>query len=317
MSEHRKNLFGEQVIPKIANVVTFADEIKPSHESTWAYHGIVSVSKEHLAEALNRLQADRDEIGHQFEIGWKLLEKPGKNASPGKKEQLATKWLSRLVQEDDVWRFSVLGIDTSKMVMTRFGVGKGDQIANAYRRFYRANLKHHVGQLHRSHEGVNVIKTYHDEEGRLEADDWFSHHPQRVLQAEKETVCFLDSSVTFVNSCHRKETKHPKASHFVQLCDLLLGATRYVFEDVGSHLARDRVANQITPLLERLNSSQDYKNVNSKYKHVGRASLGFFPSHKLSEESLDDEFARGQSSFFRDRAMLQHRRVTGQESLFD
>ncbi len=221
------------------------------------------------------------------------------------------------MQEVDVWRFSVLGIDTSKMVMTHFGVGKGAQIANAYRRFYRANLKHHVGQLHRSQEGVNVIKTYHDEEGRLEADDWFSHHPQKFLQAERESVRFVDTSVTFVNSCHRKEIKHPQASHFIQLCDLLLGATRYVFEDVGSHLARDRVVNQITPLLERLNSSQQYKNVNSKYKLVDRASLGFFPSRKLTEESLDNEFARGQSSFFRDREMLQYRRVTGQDSLFD
>lgn len=313
--QKRLNLLGEQVHPNIARVVTFADEIKPSQHSTWAYFGIISVPHPMLEEALSRLHADRDTVGYPFEIGWGDIEKPGKHALPGKKEQLATKWLARLVDEHDIWRFSVLGIDTNMMVMTHFGDRRGDQIANSYRRFYRANLKQHVGQLHRSHEGVEIVKTFHDEEGRLENDDWFSWHPQAVVGA-KETVVFKEEAITFVNSCHNKEAKFKPVSHFIQLCDLLLGATRFVFEDIGSHAARDRAVKPIVPLLERLNSSKRFRNVNSSYNHVGRCSLGFFPSKRLEEDQLDNEFARGQSTFFRDREMVQQRRIAGQQGLF-
>lgn len=312
----RRNLFGEDIAPKIASVVTFADEIKPSQQSAWAYIGIVSVPLSSLKDALARLQSDRDEVGHQFEIGWSDIAKPGKNALPGRREQLATKWLTRLVNEHDVWKFSVLGIDTSKLVMTRFGESKGDQIANSYRRFYRANLKLHVGHLHKHHEGVEIVKTYHDEEGRLENDDWFSWHPQAIVSAQ-ETVVFKEPGVTFVNSCHEKEGKHKNASHFIQLCDLLLGATRYAFEDVGTNTARDRAAKPIIPLLERLNCSKRFRNPNSSFRHVGRCSLGFFPSRELEEHELDNEFARGQSTFFRDREMLQQKRFAKQERLID
>ena len=55
----RRNLFGEKVAPKLASVVTFADEIMPSQHSTWAYMGIVSVPLGNLKDALGRLQSDR------------------------------------------------------------------------------------------------------------------------------------------------------------------------------------------------------------------------------------------------------------------
>lgn len=312
VSEPGKNLLGEAIVDRVAKVVLFGDEIKPGEHSPWAYLGIVSVPLERLSEALSRLQCDRDDIGYQHEISWSDISKPGKNASPKEKEQLATRWLKRAVEEHDVWRFSVLGLDTSKMVMSHFGDRPGEQMTNAYRRFFRANLKLHVSTLHKGIDGVHVMKTYHDEEGNLENDPYFAWHPQKVVGA-RETVVFKED-VRFVNSCHVKEKSHPKASHFVQLCDLIIGATRYAFEDIGSNLARDRAVAPLTPLLERM-TSPNSGNTNSRYQHVGRVNLGFFPSQVLQEHELDDSFARSQSTFYRCRPMVQVERVSGQGKL--
>jgi hypothetical protein len=273
------------------------------------------VPKSELKKALLRLQADRDARGHQHEIGWADITKPGKNAKPGGKERLATLWLRRLVWEHDLWRFSVLGVDTSRLSMERFGERKGDQLANAYRRFYRSNLKLHVTTLHRGFDAVEIAKAYHDEEGRLEADDWFSWHPHAVI-GSRDTVTFRDPSVCFVNSCHVKEQTHPKASHFVQLCDLLVGSMRYIFEANNRNAARDRVAKELIPLAERLNCSRECRNPNSRYQHHGRATLSFFPSRQLEEGELDNEFLRSGSTFFRDRPLRLSEQISGQESLF-
>lgn len=297
----------------MTRVVTFADEIKPSGESPWAYLGVVSVPVGELGQALGRLLEDRDTAGYPSEIGWGDIRGSGKRI--GEKERLATSWLRRVAKEHELWRFSVMGIDTGKLRLSYFGEGKGEQLKNAYRRFYRSNLKLHVSAVHRGFDEVHVVKTYHDQEGRLERDEWFSWHPNAVVGTRK-TVRFIEDEVCFVNSCHEKEEKHPKASHFVQLCDLLIGATRYAFEGVGRNDARDRAAAPLVPLLERLNCSKRCANVNSSYRYVGRATLTFFPKIELKEEEMDDTFARGRSGFFRDRRMAHVEKVQGQSALF-
>ena len=315
MNSQRTDLFGENDPEKVYRVLTFADEIKPNPpHSHWAYLGIVSVAHENCNAAFERLWTDRQFVGYEFELGWSDIKPTGKKAKPSPKEELAVRWLDRLVNEHDFWRFSILGIDTERLNMSMFGDKRGDQIANAYRRFYRANLKNHVGQLHHEHEGVEIVKTYHDKEGRLEIDDWFSWHPQQVV-AERSTVMFREGAVTYVDSCHKKEPTHKKASHFIQLCDVLIGATRYLFEDYAPNDARDRVVQHIHPLVTRLNSSNHFLNKNSRYKHVGRASMAFFPSRPLTESELTDPFARSRSTFFRDRQMLQQIRSSGQQGL--
>lgn len=306
------NLLGEAVQDKVAKVVLFGDEIKPCPDSHWAYLGIVSVPLGKLKEGLTGLQSDRDEVGYQHEIGWSDIKKPGKNSKPTEKERLIVKWLTRVVNEHDVWRFSVIGIDTSKMVMSRFGDKPGEQFTNAYRRFFRANLAHHVSTLHRGQDGVQVVKSYHDEEGNLEADPYFRWYPHKVVGA-KATVVVPDE-IQFVNSCHNKEPKHKQACHFVQLCDVILGATRYVFEDYFPNEARDRAVKPLVPLFDRLSSGKS-GNVQSSYKHVGRIHLSFFPSKALEEHQLDDDFARAQSSFFQRRPMMQVIRTSGQMAL--
>jgi hypothetical protein len=299
---------------RVSRVVTFADEIKPSAESPWAYISVLSVPWEKVGGALERLMEDRLAAKYDYELKWKNLSKRQLHASPGATEQLARAWLTRLVNEHDLWRFSITGIDTSRLVMSQFGDKKGDQIANSYRRFYRATLKRHVSSLHWHSDVVVVERCYHDEEGRLETDEWFASHPIAIVGA-RDTVTFKEEQIRFVSSCHRKGGNHQKASHFIQLVDILGGAPRYVLEAVGRNHARDSVVQPFIPLLERINDPKRAGNVRSSYKHVGRASISYFPSREITEADLEDEFLRAQSSFYIGRELKLVQEQSGQIAL--
>lgn len=300
---------------RTTRVVTFADEIKPSDESPWAYITVLSVPWEEVNEALARLNLDRVEVNYDYELKWQGMRSRRLHAKPGAKEKLARAWLTRLVNEHDLWRFSITGIDTSRLVMSTFGEGKGEQITNSYRRFYRSTLKRHVSTLHHLSDEVIIERCFHDEEGRLEADAWFATHPIAVVGA-RDTVTFKEDQIRFVASCHKKEQKSPKASHFIQLVDVLGGASRYVLEAVGRNHARDYIVQPFTPLLERINDPKRVRNVKSSYRHVGRASISYFPSRELTEDDLEDEFLRAQSSFYIGRP-LKLIEVQSKQNAFD
>lgn len=256
-------------------------------------------------EALERLLRDRKEHDHpkspSGDIGWSDL------SNMGAKAEIARAWLNRVANEHDLWRFTILGIDTSKLVMSAFGDRLHDQRLNIYKRFYRSCLAFHVSSLSRRYDSVEVAKCYHDTEGRLEQDDWFSWHAPARITNEKANVNFRCQEVTFVHSDHRREQANPSASHFIQLCDVLAGASRYVLEAHSCNEARDYACAPYTPLMERINCPKRCLNVNSSYKHVGRASVSYFPSRQLEEHELDDPFQRGLSSFYQGRplALLQ------------
>lgn len=292
----------------------FADEIKPSEESSWAYITVISIPWERVGDAITRLNCDRETAKYDHELKWRGISDRKPNARKSQKEDLARAWLERLTHEHDLWRFSIVGFDTNRLVMSRFGEGKGEQLTNCYRRFYRSNLKRHISSLHRDQEEVVVERCYHDQEGRLEIDPWFSTHPIAVVGA-RESVTFKESQIRFVNSCHKKETSNSKASHFIQMADILGGATRYILEAVGRNNARDYIVEPLLPLLERLNDPKRAYNVNSSFKYVGRANISFFPSKELNEAELDDEFSRANSTFYIGRPLMLNKQKFGQSEM--
>jgi len=201
------------------------------------------------------------------------------------------------------------------LVLEAFGQGIGNQRANLYRRFYRANLSHHIASLSRANDEVEVLKTYHDKEGRLECDEWFKFHPNHRIAQERANVKFVCQEVTFVDSDHSREQTHCKASHFIQLCDVLAGATRYAIEAHNPSEARDKAIKPFLPLLERINDPKKCSNINSRYKHVGRANVSYFPSRRLEPDELENPFLRASSTFFKGRPLILQSRQGGQAEL--
>lgn len=300
-----EDLFGRDA-RSVSRIVTFADEIKPEADKPWAYVAIVSVPAARCKEALKRLLIDREAHDNPMspcgEIGWSDLAKMGARA------RIARAWLYRVTNEHDLWRFSILGIDTSQLVMTAFGQGLGHQRLNVYKRFYRSCLAYHVASLRGRYDSVEVVRCYHDTEGRLEQDDWFRWHAQARITEEKANVTFGCREVTFVHSDHRREEKNSSASHFIQLCDVLAGASRYLLENHSPSEARDFASRPFLPLMERINCPKQSLNVNSSYRHVGRASISYFPSRPLEEHELEDPFVRGLSTFYKGRTLRHQKR---------
>lgn len=300
-----RDLFGNPIKDRTRRIVLFADEIKPGEHSPWVYGCILCVAEDKLRDALGRLMADRDSCGYHQEIGWKDVR--GDNLRPGAKEALATRWLTRVVTEPDVWRFAVFGVDTSKIRTEMFGTTPGEQIKNSYRRFFRATLKYMVRLSNADVQKVHIVKAYHDQEGNLESDGWFSWHALHSVGQQTDVVVEC-REVCFVNSCHAKELRHSKASHFIQLSDIIVGATRYIFEDVGSGRNRDRAAAPLIPLIERLTCPKRSHNRNSRYQHVGRVNVSFFPRTSVSARDWEDPIARAKSCFYSNRPIRDRHR---------
>lgn len=299
---------------KVVKIATFADEIKPSADSNWAYITVLSVPWDQVNVAYARIRDDRRTSNYDHELKWRGISERGLKSKHSPKEELARAWLSRIVHEHDLWRFSIVGIDTAMLSMNAFGELKGKQLVNSYRRFYRSNLKRHVSLSHRGADLVRIERCFHDQEGRLEIDPWFSRHPIAVIN-RKETVEFAEHSIRFVNSCHNKEQALPKASHFIQMADILGAASRYVLEAVGRNHARDYIVEPLIPLLERINDPKQSGNINSRYKHVGRASISYFPSRALEDHELEDDILRAQSTFFNGRPLKLLQERAGQTGL--
>lgn len=309
--DFRNNLLGESTVKKSVNLLTFADEVKVSNESNWIYLGLVSLRKEHLQQAYAGLIADRRTAGYDNEIGWSDIRKSSKE-----KANLARLWIERLVSDHTIWNFSVIGIDGSKLALDAFGSGKGNQLSTSYRRFYRTNLYTHLLRAYGDADEINVEATFHDREGRLEADEWFSWHPQHIVSLDSR-ISFTQPGCYFVDSCHVKEpeVRFKPISHFIQLADIVAGVTRYAFEDVGSNPSRDTVAKPILPMFERLSNKNLVNNPTGRYQHHRRASVSFFPSTGVTFEDLDNPLERGQSLFFIERTPLLKQRLDGQASL--
>jgi hypothetical protein len=114
----------------------------------------------------------------------------------------------------------------------------------------------------------------------------------------------MHPEVVFVASDPNKEADYPKASHYIQVCDALVGAVRRCHEAVSECPGRLAVAETLLPLVERINCSRRCRNKKSRYGHVGRCSLSFFPSHGMSMEELLDPDHLRVSRFYRDRPLV-------------
>lgn len=288
---------------RVSQIVTFADEIKADTLSEWAYLTILSVPARRAKEAHERLLQDRADVGYEHELKWRKLKRTEKDHKPSHPERLARRWLERVVNEHDMWSFTVLGIDTRTLCLSAFGERPVEQRTNYYRRFYRSALHYHTSCLSRKADRLEVLRCYHDTEGNLEEDVWFDWHPQARIAAANDKVEFKAERLTFVDSDHAKEEKHAHASQFVQLCDVLGASVRYLHEAHGINESRDNVSRAMLELVRRLNCSKESRNKNSSYKHVGRASLSYFPKRALTVDELEEPFLRAQSTFYKDREL--------------
>lgn len=271
------NLFGEKNISKSINIAIFTDERK-NISDTWNYISSIIIPTKKFNSLYDDLMSHRATVDYYNELKFSEINNIGKKAELGKL------WLSEILNDmDERIYFNILGLNRKILDENKFGSGslrKGANYANLYNRFFRTNIlaiKYYFG----NYDNIIVDKIFHDKEGNLEKHDYFDWHSIWKLNHEKgiynrfSTICFVDSD-------HKKEHRHPKASQIVQFSDLLIGTVSHCLDfERKRHKGKNELGFVLYPLIERILKSP--MNRNSSYRYYKKYDINFFPNSKYSE----------------------------------
>jgi len=311
MSE--QDLFGT-LRPKTATRVRlYADEIKPYRndlDEQWMYIGILAIPEDRHQDALGSMMRDRKQANYPREVHFIELRNRSDANVHNEKTLLAKYWTEHVVHDvRKTFHFHLLGLSLDHLQNLAFGTAR-EQRRNIYNRFFRASVK---GMLkYFFGDQVTVTNLFHDQENFLEQADLFDWHAIWRIEQEAFEITFLTSNVVFVDSDHRKEQGHPAGSHFVQLCDVLLGGLTQYLDATTTKDGCCEIAEVLLPLAERLVDPQQARNPHTRYSHMRRVSMSFFPSKTLSQKELEDPYLRAQSGFHITRRLLFKEKRSGQ-----
>lgn len=285
------------------NLIVFADERK-NIASQWHYMALVMVPKSRAGSLYADMCQARNDVNYQHEFRFSELNKNG----TGTKLDLANKWTDLILSDGQNSRkniyFRVIGVNNEKLDFSFFGHGSSSigKYANIYNRFFRTALLSGCKYLFPS-EPVTIEKIYHDNEGNLQNHGYFEWHCIQKIARTHKDIAFNCDRVSFVDSDHRKEQRAPTASHFIQLCDLIVGFVTYCIHETNlSNKGQFKVAEKMLPLVEAI-LSEPYDKT-SPFGYYRKYDISHFPKSKLrmlDEDRIPGEFYKLTCSTFRDR----------------
>jgi len=164
----------------------------------------------------------------------------------------------------------------------------------AYTRLFRSAVVYAMKSFFTA--GVDVSLVVHDR-ADVEHDPFFDWHALWRINLDHGIRCD-GTRIQFCDSNHNLPGVDARDSTMIQLTDLLLGATRLGMEATSVQAHKVAVADHWMPLLERLTDERRYRNPNSRFRHVGRCSVSFFPSRALSKAELACDIDRARSRFY-------------------
>jgi len=306
------DLFGAHRTVPEARVRLYADEVQPYVNpmgERWLYLGTLAIPEEKHGHALAALQAARQAAGYDREVHFSGLTNHSYAKQYNKKTLLARKWMELvLCDAEKVFHFYVLGVNLSNLTPQAFG-RRGRHQPSIYNRFFRAAMLYVV----KAYFGTPVLVTavFHDK-GAMQHDKLFDWHSIWRIEDHEPGITFAQDRIDFIDSDHRREPLFPSESHFIQLIDVILGATTQCLDCTSGKDGCSEVAEVLLPLIERLTDPKRASNPKSKYGYVGRCSVAFFPSHALKPAQLEDPFKRAQSHFYIHRRLLLGEKISGQ-----
>lgn len=276
------NIFGDSLETNLIHLTIFADERK-NINNQWNYICMLIVPTEKIEASLEALNKERERISYNFELKFSGLNKSGK----GKKVELALAWINKIIDDGknkyDTYYFKVLGIDCDKIDYSYFGNSKNakGKYSNLYNRFFRSSLVSCLKYFFKKTSIIEIDNIIHDSEGLLESHDYFDLHCIWKIQ-EEEGIKFNCNKIIFPLSDHNKESNYPSFSHFIQLCDVLVGSISYCFDYSNKdNLGQEKVALIILPLVRRI--VEKPRNKNSKYGYFRKYDIDFFPNRKIDK----------------------------------
>ncbi|MBN2005583.1 MAG: hypothetical protein JXA21_19650 [Anaerolineae bacterium] len=279
------------------------------------YIGVLAIPATHYTSALAALNTDRARAGYARELHFTELRNYSYAHIHNEKTLLARHWVNRVMGDDrKIFHFHLLGINLDNLQNAAFGEKGREQRRSIYNRFFHTavagTIKYFFGG-----SGVQVTDVFHDKENQLEQDSLFDWHAiWRIDQAEPD-ISFVPDRVEFIDSDHETEQQHPDDSHFIQLCDLLMGGFTQCLDARNEKDGCNEIATLLLPLAKRLTDPRQKKNPNSHYHHFRRISMSFFPSKRLTSKDLQDTLLRATSGFYCNRRLLIQESVGRQCSL--
>lgn len=205
-------------------------------------------------------------------------------------QEIAKRWLDLYLKglgKDLGLKFSVLYIDVNALDPERFG--EGDWRTTAYARFFRTNLKYALTAFYRKFTVIKIDKIYHDQKTQLEflwnfveksipkVEEYLNSRESGMQKDRVRVIGFKTRRIRFTDSNHHRSGEQPMLAHFIQLTDLLLGATSQVIFNLSKETSKQakykrKVAQKICPIVhEYLRTGGSEPNIRKGFQ------ISFFP----------------------------------------
>lgn len=210
-----------------------------------------------------------------------------KDATDFATSEIAKNWIDFIVNQnrENIY-FYILGLNLTRLDYSYFGKENvHDRVFRIYNRFFRTALQKSVKSYFSDANKIIIPEIFHDRSDALETHDYFPWHPINKLDGEDEKLDFECNRITFLDSDHRNS--NDSHSHFLQLIDLILGVTFNSLHYSSNNEKKVEIADKFEPLLWRLLNRSD--NLDSKYNHVGRLAVDFFPKYDISDINPDSQ----------------------------
>jgi hypothetical protein len=287
----------------------YSDEIfnavDPFDNTNWMYLGALFVPSDYKTEVLKNLNDLRCIKNHN----WNIFESDCPEGCKFHKENnteihfkeihrsiarhmIAKNWIVFFNKEAcqkhrKLLYCNILGINLSNISYSEFGRG-GKTELNIYNRFYRTLLIGGLNYFFKDYSSIVVNSIFHDR-GSQEYHEFFPWHPIQMTELGIYKLSIHCEEIRFIDSDHRiSETDE---SQFIQLIDLILGATFSTIHNSSSNPRKKEVCELFKPVLLKLLDRNKISNgqmigdyYNSNYYRTYQIS--FFPKNKMTPEEI-------------------------------
>jgi hypothetical protein len=311
-----KDLFGNEIMPKVKEVNLYADEVKeiecPYTGEKWIYIGLIAerIDKPLLDEIISiRYKGNFDVNSPYFGKNDRIIH--WSEIQDADTKNIAKRWIQFILDPSNADKFYgyVLGINLSKLNKEEFN--SEDFFNSVYNRFFRSSVSYLLKSSF-PESFINVKNIFH-EEGQQKDYEYFPWHPILKINELEERITFDCKEIIFLPKSHRVSEGGDKRSNMIQLCDLFLGLCVGLLHGIEqSKRAKFRIelADLFLPLFKRM--IYEPQNPNSSYKHKGRIMIRFFPK----EKTKPDDLKRWGNLFYTERKIYYYEQKSGQLRLF-
>ncbi|MCQ1537037.1 hypothetical protein FTO70_15435 [Methanosarcina sp. KYL-1] len=287
----------------------YSDEIfssvDPFDNTKWMYLGALFVPKDCKEDVLTNLKDLRCIKNHHWNVSDSCCPDRCKFHEDNDTEihfkeihrssaryMIAKNWINFINREAcqkhrKMLYFNILGINLSNIDYREFGSG-GKIELNIYNRFYRTVLMSGLNYFFKDYSNIVVNSIFHDR-GSQEYHDFFPWHPIQQTEFAIDKLSINCDEIKFIDSDHR-ESKSDE-SQFIQLIDLILGATFSTIHNSSNNSRKKEVCELFKPTLRKLldrKKSQKGQMIGNYYKsnYYRTYQISFFPKDKMTPEEV-------------------------------